>query len=80
MSPVAPKAIVIYLGLDPLTLVKPVSPVAPPAIAVLMAPLQMQSATKEMTVWIVFSGFLDPGGRFVITTESVHCPHLPGFV
>ncbi len=21
-----------------------------------------------------------PGGRFVITTESVHCPHLPGFV
>jgi hypothetical protein len=27
-----------------------------------------------------FSGFLDPGGRFAITTESVHCPHLPGFV
>ena len=27
-----------------------------------------------------FSGFSDPGGRFAITTESVHCPHLPGFV
>ncbi len=27
-----------------------------------------------------FSGFLDPGGRFAITTESVHCPYLPGFV
>jgi hypothetical protein len=26
-----------------------------------------------------FSGFLDPGGRFAITTDSVHCPHLPGF-
>ena len=27
-----------------------------------------------------FSGFLDPGGRFAIMSESVHCPHLPGFV
>jgi hypothetical protein len=27
-----------------------------------------------------FSGFLDPGGRFAITTDSVHCPHLPGFI
>ena len=27
-----------------------------------------------------FSGFSDPGGRFAITTESVHFPHLPGFV
>ena len=27
-----------------------------------------------------FSGFSDPKGRFGITTESVHCPHLPGFV
>ncbi len=27
-----------------------------------------------------FSGFSDPGGRFAITTESVHCPHLPSFV
>jgi len=26
-----------------------------------------------------FSGFSDPGGRFAITTDSVHCPHLPGF-
>ena len=26
------------------------------------------------------SGLSYPGGRFVITTESVHCPHLPGFV
>ncbi len=25
-------------------------------------------------------GLSDPGVRFVITTESVHCPHLPGFV
>jgi hypothetical protein len=28
----------------------------------------------------IFSGFLDPGGRFAITTDSVHCPHLPGFI
>jgi hypothetical protein len=27
-----------------------------------------------------FSGFLDPGGRFAITTDSVHGPHLPGFI
>jgi hypothetical protein len=27
-----------------------------------------------------FSGFLDQGGRFAITTDSVHCPHLPGFI
>ena len=27
-----------------------------------------------------FSGFLDPGDRFAITTDSVHCPHLPGFI
>ena len=27
-----------------------------------------------------FSGFSDPGGRFAVTTESVHCPHLPCFV
>jgi hypothetical protein len=28
-----------------------------------------------------FSGFLDPGGRFAITTDSVYCPHLyPGFI
>jgi hypothetical protein len=27
-----------------------------------------------------FSGFSDPGGRFAITTKSVHCPHLPRFV
>jgi hypothetical protein len=27
-----------------------------------------------------FSGFSDPGGKFAIMTESVHCPHLPGFV
>jgi hypothetical protein len=64
MSPVAPKAIVIYSGLDPLTLVKPASPVSPPAIASLDS----------------LSGLSDSGGRFVITTESVHCPHLPGFV
>ena len=39
--------------------------------------------TKETTVWTVFldfCGFLDPGGGVAITTESVHCPHLPGFV
>ncbi len=27
-----------------------------------------------------FSGFLDPGDRFAITTDSVHRPHLPGFI
>jgi len=27
-----------------------------------------------------FSGFLDPGRRYAITAESVHCLHLPGFV
>ncbi len=27
-----------------------------------------------------FSGFSDPGGRFAITTDSVHCHHLPGFI
>ena len=27
-----------------------------------------------------FSGFSDRGGRFAVTTESVHCPHLPCFV
>ncbi len=27
-----------------------------------------------------FSGFLDPEGRFAVTTKSVRSPHLPGFV
>jgi hypothetical protein len=27
-----------------------------------------------------FSGFSNPGGRFAITTDSVHCPHPPGFI
>jgi hypothetical protein len=27
-----------------------------------------------------FLDFFDPGGRFAITTNSVHCPHLPGFI
>ena len=38
------------------------------------------SVTKENDSLDSFSGFLDPGGRFAITTKSVHCPHLPGFV
>jgi hypothetical protein len=27
-----------------------------------------------------FSGFSDPGGRFAIMTNSVHCPHPLGFI
>jgi hypothetical protein len=27
-----------------------------------------------------FSGFSDPGDRFAITTDSVRCPPLPGFI
>ena len=62
MSPVAPKAIVIYSGLDPLTLVvKLASPVSPPVIAVLMVPY-MQAVIKEMAVWTVFLDFWILGG------------------